>query len=121
MRLTAKADAAVVLAAIAVIILINAFTGGEGGKAVIVSADGRTEVYYTTLTEKTEYSFVTESGTVVVAVDSEGAYFVSSPCRDKICVKSGRVDSAGECAACVPCHVYIYIESSGEGADGMTG
>lgn len=51
--------------------------------------------------------------------------FEESDCPDKICVKSGKLKTIGETAACIPNKIFIKIvpESSSEdsGLDGISG
>jgi hypothetical protein len=49
---------------------------------------------------------------VVLEIKNSKIRFFSSNCRDKICVKAGFLDSAGQAAACLPNRVAIKIISS---------
>ena len=46
---------------------------------------------------------------VVVVCDGKSAYFESSDCPDKTCVKSGKLSCDGEWAACLPNRVYLKV------------
>ena len=55
---------------------------------------------------------------VVIAAENGEIYFESSGCRDKICVKSGRLTKAGDIAVCLPAKTVVSI--SGSGPDAVT-
>ncbi len=56
-------------------------------------------------------------GRVVVCVEKGVIYFKQSDCKDRLCVKSGRLENPGDTAACLPEKVVITL-SGGEKADG---
>lgn len=41
-------------------------------------------------------------------------------CHDKLCVKSGWLDSAGDMSVCLPAKVYVCIKSTSESPDVLT-
>ena len=48
-------------------------------------------------------------GTTVIEIDHGRARVVSSPCRQKICIRSGWLKSAGDTTACVPNRVSATL------------
>jgi len=65
------------------------------------------------LSEKKDYSFsIPQNKNVVFHVYKDGSIeFVESDCPDKICVKSGKLNSVGESAACLPNGIVVKIVS----------
>lgn len=60
-------------------------------------------------------------GTTVVVIEDGSVRVSSSPCREKICVKSGPVNRPGRWIACLPNRVIIAITGSSEQElDGLT-
>lgn len=52
---------------------------------------------------------------VIFHVDKEGSIcFEESDCPDKICVKSGKLNKAGETAACLPNEIILKIVPTGK-------
>lgn len=49
---------------------------------------------------------------VVIKASGRNIYFEESDCPDKICVRSGKLTSKGESAACVPNRVSVYIKGT---------
>lgn len=47
-------------------------------------------------------------------------YFSHAECKDKLCVKSGKLTSGGETAACLPARVVISVKSNKNKTDIMT-
>lgn len=65
------------------------------------------------LSEKKDYSFsIPQNKNVVFHVYKDGSMeFVESDCPDKICIKSGKLNSVGESAACLPNGIVVKIVS----------
>ncbi len=53
-------------------------------------------------------------GDSVILIRDREAYFLDSPCPDKLCVKSGHLDSTGDWAGCLPNRVFIRITGKEE-------
>lgn len=120
MKLSGKIDLIIILVSLAAVLLVMSFTSSAGETAVITCGSEEMSVNFRELTQETHYTFETGGGIVVIAANSTGVWFESSPCSDKICVNTGKISNAGECAVCVPCGVSIYIEGK-KSTDGMTG
>ena len=52
-------------------------------------------------------------GTSVLRVDNGRVRFVSSPCRNKVCVHSGWLSHGGDAAACLPNRISISLSGTG--------
>lgn len=48
-------------------------------------------------------------GETVIEIDDGRARVLASPCTQKLCVRSGWLDAAGEATACVPNRVSIVL------------
>lgn len=48
-------------------------------------------------------------GETVVVIEEGSARVVSSPCAEKICIKTGRISKPGQWIACLPNRVFISI------------
>lgn len=57
---------------------------------------------------------------VEITVNKGEIYFSHAECRDKLCVKSGKLTSGGETAACLPARVVISVKSDKTKNDVMT-
>lgn len=53
-------------------------------------------------------------GITAVEVGPEGATVRSSPCRNQICVKAGKITRPGEVVACVPNRVALRLVGEGD-------
>ena len=51
---------------------------------------------------------------VTISIERDGACFVQSDCRDKICVKTGKLTKPGQSAVCLPAGVSIVLEGESE-------
>ena len=54
-------------------------------------------------------------GRVVVRAEKGVIYFKQSDCKDKLCVKSGKLENPGDTAACLPEKVVITLSGSKKG------
>ena len=62
----------------------------------------------------------TDLGSVFVEIGSDYAMIKDSPCKSKLCVKTGKITKSGQAAVCLPCRVSVRI--GGESRyDGITG
>lgn len=75
------------------------------------------------LSESAELTLEPDTDPAVVIKVSGGAiYFESADCPDKLCVKTGKLSSAGDTAACLPAGVVITLEGSDDNLpDAITG
>lgn len=121
-RLFAAWDAALLAA---VLLLCGALfwaAGSRGGGAVAVVEQNGAALCRIALSagqERTEFPVPGEHR-VVIAVENGEAWFASSDCPDKLCVRSGRLHRAGEVSACLPAGVVLRIEGKTD-QDAFTG
>lgn len=57
-------------------------------------------------------------GETLVEIKDEQVRFVSSPCRDKICVYASFLSRRGQWAACLPNGVFVTITGEDAAGDG---
>lgn len=88
------------------------------GSAAVLALDGKT-VETVPLMQLSEARTYTINGTEIT-VSRDGARFASSPCPDKLCVKTGMVTRAGDSAVCLPQRVSVRLTGE-NGADRVTG
>ncbi|MGI6131666.1 MAG: NusG domain II-containing protein [Bacillota bacterium] len=62
-----------------------------------------------TPTEKRTIRVEGPLGITVVEVEGTRAHVVSSPCPDKICIRMGWLERAGDYAACLPNRVLVEV------------
>lgn len=80
-----------------------------GNLTAVIMSDGEI-VKEIVLTDTTDETF--ETGDVIIRAEGRNIYFEESNCPDRICVKSGKLSSAGSSAACVPNRISVYIKGS---------
>jgi len=69
---------------------------------VIISGEGRQEF-------SLQEDLVKEIDGVAVEIKGGRARIVSSPCRDKLCVKAGWLSRPGDAAVCLPQRVALQV------------
>lgn len=57
---------------------------------------------------------------LTVALYPDGVQVTSAGCPDQVCVRTGKLERAGESAVCLPARVVVRLEG-GAGADAITG
>ena len=92
------------------------------GAVAVVECDGeellRQEL--SAVSSETEYEFTGADGIkLTVLISPEGAQISRSDCTDNICVRTGRLERAGESAICLPAKLSVRLEG-GAGADAQT-
>ena len=114
-KLITKNDILLIALAGLVVVLFFVFKGFS-------QTDLVAEVYYdgevvdtVNLGEKEEKKIFTGENDSVVIVSRDGKiYFESSPCPDKVCVKSGELNKNGDFASCLPEKVVIKVSGAKE-------
>jgi hypothetical protein len=94
------------------VISFSVYGGGHGEPYAHITSASE-ELYYA-LSDSRTISVKGPLGATIIEI-AEGALWVkSSPCPEKICVKSGRVSRPGEWIACLPNQLLITIEGRSE-------
>ncbi len=95
--------------ALSVIALISAqvYLGTSGVLRITISGvDGR---WVYPLDQEQTFSIAGPLGETVVRIEEGTVQVLSSPCPEKICVKTGRIGKPGQWIACLPNRVLITI------------
>lgn len=114
MKFAKKTDAVIIL------ILVVLCTGGWFGyRAFFGNRAAVAKIYYQSklvetvdLTRGVDKRFsIPQNKSVVFHLFSDGSIrFEESNCRDKICIRAGRLDTVGQSAACLPNQIVMKIE-----------
>ncbi len=97
-------------AAIACFFLLNS----GGGKAVRVTAGGKTVLSVPLERFPARYEVPSAHGTVVIVREGGRIRVLSSPCPDKICVQQGAIDSGA--IICAPEETVVEVSGGGKEA-----
>lgn len=101
-----------IFAAAVIFPAIKIFGGKSTKKNLIVQT--RTEKYAYALDKELHLEFEGLIGKSRIAVSDGNAWFEDSPCDNKICVESGKLNGPNQWAACLPNGIIIYIEGETE-------
>lgn len=122
-RFIKKADIALVAVILCVgaALLIWRFLPSGGKVEAVIYAHG--EEYRRVTLDKTVDMTVTPDTDpgVVIKIKDGAAWFESADCRDRLCVKSGKLTRPGDTAACLPAGVVIRLEGAEKRHDALTG
>lgn len=115
-----QTDIFAVVCLLAAAALLYFYLVSNDGSIAQIEHDGKqiAEVNFTALSENQVKSFHVNG--VTIKVDREGAYFAESECKGQDCVKSGKINKAGQTAVCLPQRVSIRITGKAR-YDGITG
>lgn len=122
MKLFKRTDLIIILAVLllAAMISIPKFLGSDRLTAEIY-VDGKLEETLDLSEVESEYTVTPDTEPrVEITVNKGEIYFSHAECKDKLCVKSGRLTSGGETAACLPARVVISVKSNKNKTDIMT-
>ena len=90
-----------------VILFVNFSANSKTGRYVRIIASGKKIDY--PLNENRVIKVSGPLGTTTIIVKNGTAWIENSPCREKICMKMGRIKRPGQQAICVPNRVMIEI------------
>lgn len=100
---------AMIIAVGAVVALsVFAFNETGAGSEALIQAEGGDFVY--SLDQETELDIEGPLGTSHLKIEDGGIRFVSSPCRDKICIAGGLITDSGQWVACLPNRIFVRVE-----------
>ena len=118
LRLLRPLDYIVFLVAAGVIVAFSLFSLERGGaeSAVEIYADSGRYIY--PLDDDRLLTFTGPIGESVVRIHDGSVYFVSSPCRDQICVAAGALSENGQWAACLPNRIFVAVVGDSENTSG---
>lgn len=103
------------LFAVAVIAGFTLYAVQQGGQenSVVVETNEGTFLYPLDREQTLEFEGPLHGHTVVEIQDGR-ARFVSSPCRDKICIAAGWLEKDQQWAACLPNRVFVQVRKTEE-------
>ncbi len=109
----------ILFAVIGVLILLSVFipkiiNGGE--KYVTVTIDGDT-VYHDKLSVDNE---ITLDNSIKIKIENGEAYFLESDCKDKTCIKGGKLKNSGDVSACLPNKTVLSVKGEKTSFDAVT-
>jgi len=103
-------DLAAVAAALAVIALVSVRAYGARSGAAVVHLKGPGTEWVFPLGEDRTIAVRGPLGDTVVELRGGQARVLSSPCTEKICVRTGAIARPGEWIACLPNRVILDIQ-----------
>ena len=108
-------DFIAVIVAVGVIVGFSLYAADRTGQenSVVVETDEGTFLYPLEEDRTLEFEGPLHEHTVVEIEDGK-ARFVSSPCRDKICIGAGWLEEDQQWAACLPNRVFVQVRRSEE-------
>jgi hypothetical protein len=120
-RIQLKAlDLAALAAALAVIALVSVRAYGSRSGAAMVHLRGPGQEWVFPLGEERVVAVRGPLGDTVVELRGGQVRVLSSPCAEKICVRSGAIARPGQWIACLPNRVFVDVRGSGGSADAVS-
>jgi len=107
-------DIVIFLLALLVIglIALQTYARGSGTPEITISGAGQgaEQQWIYPLDAETTLRVPGPLGETVVVIEDGAVQVISSPCPEKICVKTGRISKPGQWIACLPNRVFISIQ-----------
>ena len=93
-----------------------------GGVARLAIRRGTEPVRYIDPGRDTTLTVAGPLGPTLVRIEGREAWIVTSPCRNQICVRMGRLRAAGGALVCLPNRVMVRFEgrNGASGVDAIT-
>ncbi len=107
----------IVVALVAIISVCSfVFKGTDGLLVAVIRVDGEvySEVGLAEVSEPYEITVPVDDGEVIVRLSSDGAEVISSPCKDKLCVNTGKLTKSEQSAVCLPERVSVELVASAD-------
>lgn len=106
-----KGDFAVLAIALIILAATLLLRGNGDNITAEVSIDGKT-VYSVQLNKITEKEEIQLQNNVIIGIEPNKIYFISSSCSGKDCIKFGELTKAGQTAVCVPEKTVITLRGN---------
>lgn len=104
----------VVIAAALAIFLPKHFQKADGNVTAVITRDGEVIQKIDLSKVKKPYTISLDSHPGAwVTVTPGSIYYSKAECKDKICVRTGKLTKPGDTAACLPSKTLIRLESNG--------
>ncbi len=95
------------------------YSNGNGSAMVEVKTAKALRLY--PLNEDRQITVTGPLGETIIEIANKKVRILSSPCRGKLCIAKGNLDSSGDWSACLPNRVYVGIKNKAEGPlDGLS-
>ena len=113
-KIITRADLLIVAAAVILLLVLSfAFIGG-GKPTATVTVRGETVAEIDLAAVKASYELPLDCDPAITLLVEPGAVSVKSAgCRDRLCMKKGKLTKPGDTAVCLPAGVSVSIEGSG--------
>ena len=107
MKLITLRDALIILAILVPAMIFLMIKSSDKGDFAEISYNGKV-IETVSLSEDSEF----EINGVLIKINDNSVSVVSSPCNDRICVKTGEIKNNGETIICLPQKISVRIISS---------
>lgn len=98
---------------------IMVFICGEPG--AVVEVNNAQGLYKVLRLDDDERIIVTGPlGESILRIENREVFMESSPCPGKVCIHTGKINSAGESIVCIPNRIFVFIRSEKEEIDSVT-
>ena len=94
------------------VFVFSAYGNQRDAREVIITAPDQSWVF--PVSEDNHVHIDGELGTMEIEIADGKVRVISSPCREKICIQTGRISKAGSWIACIPNRVFIQIKGKDE-------
>lgn len=106
----------VLLLLFSVCLFIPGFSSSKGLTAQIY-LDG--ELEETVVLSDVSQPYILTVGECKIELDKDGVCFAESSCKDKLCIKHGKMTKSSDSMACVPNKVLVVLKSSKNQTDAV--
>lgn len=94
------------------VLFLTLFCFRKPGDQVVVEENGvRIETF--SLSEDRTFRIETEAGENLLVIRDHEAWIESADCRDKVCVRHGKIRNAGETIICLPHKLVVTVVGGG--------
>lgn len=69
--------------------------------------------------ERKEYKIMSNGGAAVIVCENYEVWENSAPCRNKLCIKQGKIKESGQMIVCIPEKMVVKLTGGTDDIDGI--
>ena len=97
---------------------VSAYANPSAPGTVVISAPESEWIF--SLSDEGIYAIPGELGDMTIEIRDRQVRVLDSPCREKICIRTGAISRSGAWIACIPSRVFIRIQGQTGGETDAT-
>ncbi|MGL4982975.1 MAG: NusG domain II-containing protein [Treponemataceae bacterium] len=99
-----------IILGISIAFFIKIYSSNTIKQEIIIKSSKNTWIY--PLSENRAITAEGNLGETKIVVENSFVYFIDSPCTNKTCIASGKINNSNQWIACLPNQIFAYIKGN---------